>query len=89
MPLFRSAKPPKLSHFVRDNSQEKVVVFIHGITGDADKTWRNKESEAYWPTLLTEDPDFAEFDIYVVSYPSPYRYIIDDRRGCCAIAATI
>lgn len=61
----------KVSHFIRNNHQEKVVVFIHGITGDVDETWRNKESGTYWPALLTEDQDFDGFDVYVVSYPTP------------------
>jgi pimeloyl-ACP methyl ester carboxylesterase len=69
---FRAANRPKVSRFIKSTDQDNLVVFLHGITGDPEKTWFNKHSGAYWPTLLTEDPDFGRFDVFVVSYPSPF-----------------
>jgi hypothetical protein len=47
-----------------------VIVFVHGITGDAQSTW-TAASGAYWPKMLTQDAVFNGEDIYVYNYPSP------------------
>ena len=47
------------------------MVFVHGIFGDADSTWRYSPS-VYWPRLLLTDDAFRDSDIYVANYPSPY-----------------
>jgi pimeloyl-ACP methyl ester carboxylesterase len=51
--------------------QGRVVVFVHGIFGDADSTWRYSPS-VYWPRLLLADETFRGSDVYVVNYSSPY-----------------
>jgi len=48
-----------------------VVVFIHGLSGDARDTWLNKERQAYWPELIKRDDTLGKFDVYVVDYYSP------------------
>jgi hypothetical protein len=48
-----------------------VVVFVHGIFGDSDSTWRYSP-RVYWPRLLLTDEAFQDSDIYVASYSSPY-----------------
>lgn len=53
-------------------SNKTVVVFVHGILGDAVTTWTAKNG-AYWPRLLKEDKDFAGTNIYVYQYPSVAR----------------
>ncbi len=60
----------KPSLFVRNAGHEKLVVFIHGVLGDGDSTWRNAETGAYWPEMIRQDREFQDFDIYVVNYES-------------------
>lgn len=54
-----------------DTGQENVIVFVHGVLGNADTTWRNTETDAYWPKLVCLDHDFKEFDVYAIGYDSP------------------
>jgi pimeloyl-ACP methyl ester carboxylesterase len=57
------------SNYVRRTSQtDTVIVFVHGVLGDAQTTWKN--GAAYWPTMLTADPTFNGTDIFVYSYPT-------------------
>lgn len=65
------------SHYERPNTRggpfkKRVVVFVHGIFGDADGSWRYSPN-VYWPKLLLTDDAFRDSDIYVASYSSPYR----------------
>jgi Alpha/beta hydrolase family len=64
------------SHYERPSTkggpyQKRVIVFVHGIFGDADGTWRYSPS-VYWPRLLLSDEAFRDSDVYVASYSSPY-----------------
>lgn len=51
------------------SSNNGVIVFVHGVIGDAVSTWTS--GQQYWPKMLTNDPDFNGQDIYVYRYPSP------------------
>jgi pimeloyl-ACP methyl ester carboxylesterase len=51
--------------------KERVIVFVHGIFGDADGTWRYSPS-VYWPRLLLNDAAYRDSDIYIASYSTPY-----------------
>jgi hypothetical protein len=51
--------------------KQRVVVFVHGIFGDADGTWRYS-SNVYWPKLLLTDDSFRDSDVYVAAYSTPY-----------------
>jgi pimeloyl-ACP methyl ester carboxylesterase len=69
-------EPPGISadfpEYVRDTGgRAGVIVFVHGVLGNARSTWTNDESHAFWPQLLTEDEVFDGFNIYVYEYPSP------------------
>lgn len=61
--------------YIRSSStmaaKKPVIVFVHGLFGDADSTWRYSRT-VYWPELLTKDSTFNGWDIYVASYPTPY-----------------
>lgn len=61
-------------------NNQGVIVFVHGITGDATSTWTSS-SGTYWPEMLTHDPVFDGQGIYVYHYPSPYlkrTYSVDE-----------
>lgn len=70
--------PPKNSNtstdydvpFVRNLPQNRsVIVFVHGVTGNATQTWSN--GAHYWPAMLRDDTIFDGQNIYVYEYPSP------------------
>jgi pimeloyl-ACP methyl ester carboxylesterase len=61
-----------VSHYERNENHDRVIVFVHGIFGDADDTWKCERTGAYWPKLIAEDPVFQSSDIYVAAYASPY-----------------
>ncbi|TCO45936.1 HD domain-containing protein [Actinocrispum wychmicini] len=42
------------------------VVFIHGLDGDARKTWSRKEKESFWPKWLAEE--FVDVAVWTVDY---------------------
>jgi pimeloyl-ACP methyl ester carboxylesterase len=50
-------------------AKQSVIVFVHGVTGNASETWSS--GPTYWPDMLTRDNSFDTQDIYVYSYPSP------------------
>ena len=58
-------------HYVRGPERHSVIVFVHGLWGSAQSTWRNHKTRAYWPDLICNDPNFNEFDVYVVDYRTP------------------
>lgn len=60
------------SKYVRQAANaDTVIVFVHGVIGDAVSTWTAKNG-TYWPALLAKDPTFDGADIYVYSYATGY-----------------
>lgn len=47
-----------------------VIVFMHGVLGAAEDTWKNAQTGAFWPELVKQDPEFAGFDIYLYQFPT-------------------
>jgi pimeloyl-ACP methyl ester carboxylesterase len=45
-----------------------AIVFVHGLWG-SEKTWMNADHKT-WPVLLSEDPFFDGFDVFLASYPT-------------------
>jgi hypothetical protein len=76
------SSPAAVSRYVRgDTKSESVVVFVHGVFGDAVSTWTNPTTNAYWPDLLTKDAGFDGVDVFVHSFPSPVlqrSYTVDE-----------
>lgn len=60
-----------VSGFFGPSDRDNVIVFIHGVMGSADSTWRNAKTGAYWPELIRADPDFQDYSIYLLGYRSP------------------
>lgn len=54
-------------HYVREGNPDRVLVFVHGIFGDAEGTWTSPP-DAYWPDLIAGDAQFGNTDIYVAAY---------------------
>ncbi len=55
------------AHYVRDNKSDRVIVFVHGIFGNAEGTWTSPP-DLYWPELIASDELFGKPDIYVAAY---------------------
>ncbi len=51
---------------------DRVIVFVHGIFGNAINTWTCQRANVYWPKLILSDRAFADSDVYVLAYDSPY-----------------
>ncbi|MGE4281336.1 MAG: esterase/lipase family protein [Magnetospirillum sp.] len=49
---------------IRDLGQDAAVVFVHGFTGHASRTWGD------FPQLLAKDTTLRGWDIFAVGYPS-------------------
>jgi hypothetical protein len=62
-----------VGHYLRPNQKgpykKRVIVFVHGMFGDSEGTWRNANG-AYWPRMLLDDKIFDDSDIYVAAYPT-------------------
>jgi glycine betaine/choline ABC-type transport system substrate-binding protein len=77
-PLVKWISPPpagaEYSKFIRQTpSNKKVIVFVHGVTGTLSNTWLNsaESGKTYWPTLIKEEKDLRDYDVFVASYFTP------------------
>ena len=61
----------KSRYLVQVPTRAKVIVFVHGVVGNADSTWTNSQTNAYWPRLVATDQTFADANVYVFEYPTP------------------
>jgi pimeloyl-ACP methyl ester carboxylesterase len=85
--LLRTRRAPPLlrtfaSRYVKQYpNADAVIVFVHGVIGDAESTWRSDQTGATFPGLVADDSVFAGIDVYIFGYPSPVlkrTYTIDD-----------
>jgi pimeloyl-ACP methyl ester carboxylesterase len=59
------------SYFVKPPTNARLIIFVHGIFGDATSTWTNTDTNVSWPTLLAQDPDLHAYDVFSYGYYSP------------------
>ena len=57
-------------YYLQEPGNKGVIVFMHGVLGSAEDTWKNSETGAFWPELVKTDPEFKGWDIYVYGFPS-------------------
>lgn len=67
-------KPP--SEYIRNTTNhsspgKSIIVFVHGVAGDVNKTWKNSQADGSWPDIVKQDCQMDKFDIFSVSYYSP------------------
>ena len=55
----------------KGEQHQRVVIFVHGLFGNARTSWLNMETRAYWPELLASDSRLSDFGVCVVEYDSP------------------
>jgi triacylglycerol esterase/lipase EstA (alpha/beta hydrolase family) len=60
------------AQLIKRANSAKVLVFVHGLFGSLDGTWRNPNSRAFLPELLLDDPRLRGFDAYVIGFQTPY-----------------
>jgi pimeloyl-ACP methyl ester carboxylesterase len=59
--------------WIRHNPNSRgVVIFVHGLFGDARTTWTAEKTHTYWPEMLLNDPLFKDQDVYVLQYQSSW-----------------
>jgi hypothetical protein len=51
-------------------SSQKLIVFVHGVFGDASLTWTNSSSVS-WPDLIRGDEMFQDFAVALYRYDTP------------------
>lgn len=71
--LCLSPVPQPSTFFSRSDTNRKVLVFVHGVTGTASDTWKysGPNGEVYWPEIVRNDSRLKDYDIYIASYFTP------------------
>lgn len=50
------------------NDSATAVVFVHGVLSNANSSWYNPRTGAYWPRLVAQDPDFGAAAVFLGGY---------------------
>lgn len=58
------------SYFIRNENNNGIIIFMHGINGNAKATWESKNPFAYFPEIVSKDTIFKSFDIFSFGYKS-------------------
>ncbi|MDG3003658.1 alpha/beta fold hydrolase [Paludisphaera mucosa] len=53
-----------------DRNNRRAVVFVHGFTGDQDTTWTNVAEHVQFDSLLFDDEDLADYDVFKFKFAS-------------------
>jgi pimeloyl-ACP methyl ester carboxylesterase len=60
-------------HLVSKRSRKKVIIFIHGIFGHHEDTWKRDEENIGLPQFIQEDLELQDYDVYSFGYQSNWR----------------
>jgi hypothetical protein len=71
-PAAKNESPIVQPENVAALKQRRAIIFIHGIHGSSDDTWRVSPSGPNWPDLMQTDSQFTDAEIFKVGYPSPF-----------------
>jgi tetratricopeptide (TPR) repeat protein len=55
-----------------EKTNSKVIVFVHGIFGNAEHTWQSRADGPGWPQMVAKDPNFSEYNVVITNYESNY-----------------
>lgn len=68
---FRPA-PKRNNIWLQERNPDAVLVFVHGVLSDSHGCWYREPSDqgpgVYWPDLVSKDPRFADYSIYLGGY---------------------
>lgn len=53
------------------NEKTRLIVFVHGVLGDATSTWRPSDQDTDWPSMLLSDPELND-----ENKRSPYQALV-------------
>ena len=53
------------------NEKNRLIVFVHGVLGDATSTWRPSDQETDWPSMLLSDSELNS-----INKKSPYEALV-------------
>ena len=59
---------PQFNRVSVGNNPLVDVIFVHGLGGDASKTWTNALHDEFWPQWLQDDLDYIS--VFTLSYPT-------------------
>lgn len=62
---------PTIQFLHEPESSRKLILFIHGFTGDALQTWTNQESGHSWMDLMSGDANLLDFTVATAGYDTP------------------
>jgi hypothetical protein len=71
--LSISASAVQLPGYVvrRPYRANRLLVLVHGLTGDGVSSWTNPNG-TYWPKLIEDEPVLKDFDVFVYEYPTKF-----------------
>ncbi|USK82623.1 putative lipase [Peribacillus frigoritolerans] len=52
---------------ISSRNKDKVIIFVHGLNGDAVETWKKKNDKPL-PDLLDEEEELKDFEVYTYGY---------------------
>ncbi|EFM11350.1 hypothetical protein PaecuDRAFT_1796 [Paenibacillus curdlanolyticus YK9] len=47
-----------------------AVIFIHGLNGDKENTWRKAQTDATLPAMLAREPELSNAELFYYGYPT-------------------